>query len=437
MATGGQIFLRLALFVRRPPFFSLSSPSQPETSSFSKKNSSLINKQVDKAKLRRARQAAIADAETRGDASGPKRQIPKTLESTREKDPTTLDDPASDPDFQLSSASDEFAPYFNRTATPRVFVTTSHKPKAATFGFVADLLEVIPNTTFYKRVGGARLSSIMRAARRRRFTHAVVLNEGRDAGLPDSMLVVHLGAAGIQDVEGDGGGDGEKKRKRKNDAGGDDDGGGSSPSSSDSEGSGSDSDDSSSLGTGPTARFRVTNVRRCRDIRGHGRPTAHNPELVLRGFGTAVGGRVGRLLASMFPVDPAFRGRQVATLHAQRDFIFFRHHRYVFQEKEDGRARRAAAELKKKERRKGKRSGEGKREGGSAAAVDRAAAGSSSSAANAPPAPTAVVARLQELGPRFTLKLLDLRKGVLCGHDSEREWAPSREARKARRKFSL
>jgi rRNA maturation protein Rpf1 len=294
---------------------------------------------------------------------------------------------------------------------------------------VVDLLEVIPNSTFYKRVGGARLSSIMRAARKRGFTHSVVLNEGRDA-LPDSMLVVHLGAAGIQKVEvgeeGDGGGEAEKE---EDDDDGDDDKGSSSEEENEDE-----DDNDSSLGTGPTARFRVTNVRRCRDIRGHGRPTAHNPELVLRGFGTSTGNRVGRLLASMFPVEPAFRGRQVATLHAQRDFIFFRHHRYVFQEKEDGRARRAAAELKKKERRKGKRSGEGKREGGSAAAVDRAAA--SASAASAP-TPTAVVARLQELGPRFTLKLLDLRKGVLCGHGSEKEWAPSREARKARRKFSL
>jgi rRNA maturation protein Rpf1 len=358
-------------------------------------------------------------------------------------------DPA-DEDFLLSSSTDEFAPYFSRTATPKVFVTTSHKPKAATFGFVADLLEVIPNSTFYKRVGGARLSSIMKAARRRKFTHAVVLNEGRDSGLPDSMLVVHLGASGIQTEGGEGGeggGDGKRKRKSSKDDDGGDDGDESdddgeapsaSPPASDSEGSDSDDPSSlSSLGTGPTARFRVTNVKRCKDIRGHGRPTAHNPELVLRGFGTAAGTRVGRLLASMFPIEPAFRGRQVATLHAQRDFIFFRHHRYVFEEKEDGRARRAAAELRKKERRKGKRSGEGKREGGSSAAVDRAAAASDAEVGAALPPPTAVVARLQELGPRFTLKLLDLRKGVLCGGDSEKEWAPSREARKARRKFSL
>lgn len=247
------------------------------------------------------------------------------------------------------------------------------------------------------------------------------------------MLVVHLGASGIQNEGKEGELDG--KNGKDDVDGDDDDDDDEKPSPSSASDSEDDGSSLASLGTGPTARFRVTNVKRCKDIRGHGRPTAHNPELVLRGFGTSTGNRVGRLMASMFPIEPAFRGRQVATLHAQRDFIFFRHHRYVFEEKEDGRARRAAAELKKKERRKGKRSGEGKREGGSAAAVDRAA--SSASAAAAAPPPTAIVARLQELGPRFTLKLLDLRKGVLCGGGSEKEWAPSREARKARRKFSL
>ena len=34
------------------------------------------------------------------------------------------------------------------------------------------------------------------------------------------------------------------------------------------------------------------------------------------------------MIAALFPHDPEFRGRRVATFHNQRDFIFFRHHRY-------------------------------------------------------------------------------------------------------------
>ena len=57
---------------------------------------------------------------------------------------------------------------------------------------------------------------------------------------------------------------------------------------------------------------------------GHGRPTKHKPEIILNRFNTRLGTRIGRLLASLYPQSPQFRGRQVATFHNQRDFIFFR-----------------------------------------------------------------------------------------------------------------
>lgn len=59
-------------------------------------------------------------------------------------------------------------------------------------------------------------------------------------------------------------------------------------------------------------------------MQGHGRATTHKPELVLNNFGTRLGRRVGRMFASLFSQDPAFRGRRVVTFHNQRDFVFFR-----------------------------------------------------------------------------------------------------------------
>lgn len=50
-------------------------------------------------------------------------------------------------------------------------------------------------------------------------------------------------------------------------------------------------------------------------------------ELILNGFSTLLGISIGRLFGSMFPPMPMFRGRQVVTLHNQRDFLFFRRHR--------------------------------------------------------------------------------------------------------------
>ncbi len=47
-----------------------------------------------------------------------------------------------------------------------------------------------------------------------------------------------------------------------------------------------------------------------------------------------MGRRISRGLASLFKANPEFKGRTVATFHNQRDFIFFRHHRYIFGSKE-------------------------------------------------------------------------------------------------------
>lgn len=86
------------------------------------------------------------------------------------------------------------------------------------------------------------------------------------------------------------------------------------------------------LPNGPTATFRVSNVKLNKDIPDHGNPTSHEPELILNNFDTKLGHRMGRMFASLFPQKPNFRGRRVITFHNQRDFIFFRHHRYLFNE---------------------------------------------------------------------------------------------------------
>ena len=88
------------------------------------------------------------------------------------------------------------------------------------------------------------------------------------------------------------------------------------------------------LPDGPTAHFNVSSVVLDRDIPGRAAPTAHKPELVLNNFSTRLGLRVGRMFGSLFCQDPTFRGRRVVTFHNQRDFVFFRHHRYVFTEQQ-------------------------------------------------------------------------------------------------------
>eukprot|EP00921_Rhytidocystis_pertsovi_P020660 GHVQ01032963.1.p1 GENE.GHVQ01032963.1~~GHVQ01032963.1.p1 ORF type:complete len:122 (-),score=10.18 GHVQ01032963.1:274-639(-) len=66
------------------------------------------------------------------------------------------------------------------------------------------------------------------------------------------------------------------------------------------------------------------------DMKGGAYATNHLPEIIMKNFDTRLGHRLGRHLECLFPRNPEFHGRHVICWHNQRDFIFFRHHRYVF-----------------------------------------------------------------------------------------------------------
>ncbi|WFD41872.1 Ribosome production factor 1 [Malassezia psittaci] len=113
------------------------------------------------------------------------------------------------------------------------------------------------------------------------------------------------------------------------------------------------------LPMGPTALFRLTSISYGKEIYGHARNTGHSPELIMNNFTTALGHRVGHMLQHLFPKVPELEGRQVVTAHNQRDYVFFRRHRYEFRSTEK--------------------------------------------------------AALQEIGPRFTLKLVSMAAGLPKG----------------------
>ena len=95
-----------------------------------------------------------------------------------------------------------------------------------------------------------------------------------------------------------------------------------------------------------------------------------------------LGRRVARFFASLFPQEPEFKGRRVCTFHNQRDFIFFRHHRYIFGE-------------------------EGEK------------------------------VNLQEIGPRFSLQLRKLEKGIYDNKFGEAEFLAKDDMYVSRKKFYL
>lgn len=215
---------------------------------------------------------------------------------------------------------DEFESFFSVDKDPKILLTTNEKAKKIAYEFADLLMDFLPNTTFVKRKPGYTMKDIAEYASNREFTHLIVIDE--DKKKINGMTFIHLPA-------------------------------------------------------GPTFYFSVTLVVDTNDIHGHGRATDHTPELVLNNFTTRLGRTVGRLFQLIFPAHPELVGRQVLTMHNQRDYIFFRRHRYVFRNEEK--------------------------------------------------------VGLQELGPQFTLKLRRMQKGIR----GETVWEHRPDMEKDKRKFYL
>lgn len=102
------------------------------------------------------------------------------------------------------------------------------------------------------------------------------------------------------------------------------------------------------------------------------------------------------------------------TFHNQRDFIFVRHHRYIYKTVEEEPPSPSSS---KKSVGKGKQIKDKKEK-----ALKR----------------SKIRARLQELGPRFTLKMKWLMEGVFDPEGGEYEWIHKRKEMDGdRRKFYL
>ncbi|KAL3994524.1 Ribosome production factor 1 [Acanthocheilonema viteae] len=257
-----------------------------------------------------------------GEKSVPKEK-PRTIESTREHDVTVIED--DDQEVQHDEANDEMSAYFSDGVPPKILITTSPYAKVNTFKFCYELQKCIPNADIFTRKG-IPLKKVVKQAKSKEYTDLIVVHEDRK--MPNGIVLCHLP-------------------------------------------------------DGPTAFFKINNLTFTKNLKKKGESTTHYPELVLNNFNTRLGHTIARMFACLFPQKPMYSGRRVVTFHNQRDYIFFRHHRYEF-------------------KRKGEK------------------------------------AALLELGPRFTLRLKWLQKGTFDSRYGEYEWVLKRhEMETSRRRFFL
>ncbi|CAI7592735.1 unnamed protein product [Penicillium viridicatum] len=229
--------------------------------------------------------------------------------------------------------------------TPKILITTGLN--STLHDQAETLTEIFPNSVYIRRNAHRyshkfSIREISKFATNRNFTTVVVLNE--DQKRPSGLTMVHLPV-------------------------------------------------------GPTFHFTISNWIEGKRLPGHGRATEHWPELILNNFRTPLGLLTAHLFRSLFPPQPEFEGRQVVTLHNQRDYIFVRRHRYVFREKRETEKAVVGADGKEMLGVEGIRTG------------------------------------LQELGPRFTLKLRRVDKGIQRASGQEWEWKGGME--KTRTLFQL
>lgn len=253
------------------------------------------------------------------------KQIQKTIENCRVIDETYVNN-INDEELILDFDNDELSTHLDPNSNdPKVLITTNNmKSSLRTYKFCRELSKILPNANYFHRKN-VKITKVIPEAIKRGYSALMLVNE--DAKTPNGLVI-------------------------------------------------------SLLPDGPTMHFKLSSLKLTDEIKNGGDFTRHKPEIIINNFNTRLGLQVGRALTALFPHDPQYEGRHVITFHNQRDFIFVRHHRYIFKD--------------------------------------------------------ATKVGIQELGPRFTLKLRSLQKGVFASKFGEYEWVHKRhEQEQSRRKFAL
>jgi len=198
-------------------------------------------------------------------------------------DPSIATTAATNMELSPEFLKQKFPQLFNPQPEPKILITTSinsslHKEAETLTSF-------FPNSTYIRRTAHAHahkysVREISQFASARNYTAVVVLMQAEHEKKPDGLDIVHL------------------------------------PS-------------------GPHFHFSVSNWIDGKKLPRHANDTGHYPELILNNFKTPLGILTAHLFKGLFPAAPELEGRQVLTLHNQRDYIFVRRHRYVFRDKRE------------------------------------------------------------------------------------------------------
>lgn len=196
--------------------------------------------------------------------------------STTKKTPRTIENSKVVSEFLSDDSQTKLLSKIQETKLEKVLVTTSRRASKATMRFSEELADIFPTGEFVKRGSMDRVEDLIKDATASGYSHIALVGESQKT--PTNFVLI-------------------------------------------------------GLPEGPSFYFRLSSIKTSRNIINKGRSSDYSPELILNNFDSKIGRIVGQMFVSLFPV-PEFKGRQAVTIHNQRDFLFVRRHRYIFDENE-------------------------------------------------------------------------------------------------------
>ncbi|KAL0230823.1 hypothetical protein PCE1_003200 [Barthelona sp. PCE] len=232
-----------------------------------------VLKNREKHKLRRERKRIAAET---GKPYVPE-QMPVTIDEKRIAELDFVD--KTDPIVQTEEQFDEFSGMFRGDRTAKVLITLKQDASAKIRPFIRDFMFMFPHGEFIERETKT-VEELQNYAIENDFTGILIFND------KDHEIV------GLMHIH---------------------------------------------LPYGPTAYYRMSSCVCRKNIRNCGKPLTFPPEISVKNFSTRLGVRVGRMLRTLFPNAERRDARQIVMVKNQRDYMFFRFHRYIFNTKEDVR----------------------------------------------------------------------------------------------------
>ena len=130
-------------------------------------------KQQKKKTKKSLKEQRVKEESSLGELAPPK-QVPRTIENSREIDETTV--AADDEEVIGDEKDDEFVKYFSNEVKPKLMVTTRPKCSKKLYTFIGDLMQMIPNAFYHPR-GTQLVADMVKFASSKQFSHLVVLSE--------------------------------------------------------------------------------------------------------------------------------------------------------------------------------------------------------------------------------------------------------------------